>query len=242
MSKLIPITLANPHLDQGFRNYDDIPELSVARGWTPWWLQGTEQQTSEGYYKRPEYKPETIRFLSGGTGQKFFTTFGTHDAGMCQTVDVPKGVMLYLTAQVQYYSLHTDGKGGGYGMQVGIDPWGGTDPWSTDIVWGEWHGQDDPDGWDGRTWKQVTTKAMSHVAQVTIHLRGTCRFRAKHNDSYWDEIALFAEVADEPPPEPGNGDLTKLIEKIEALANTIAEGLAALNDSIQQVIDKLHIT
>lgn len=49
----------------------------------------------EGYYKRHEWKPEnatlygTRRVHSGNWAQKWFTVYGTHNAGLYQQISVP---------------------------------------------------------------------------------------------------------------------------------------------------------
>lgn len=233
--KQIPIPLANPDFDQGFYQYQDIGELTIALGWEPWWIQGNSEQVREGYYKRPEYKPEPNRTLTG-TGQKLFTTFATHDAGLQQQVQVPIHAPLILSAQVQYWSLHTDGSGGGYALQVGIDPTGGINPKSQSVVWGAWRGQDDRPPWDGKTWKTVTVEAVAQASLATIYLHGACRHRAKHNDGYFENVRMWASI-EEPEPGPGpNPDQGPLIAALEALTETLETN----RETMQQLNDRLY--
>jgi len=192
---IIPVQIENPNFTDGFYNYEGIGELTIARGWIPWWEQGTPEQVAEGYFKRPEFKPEPNRVLIGNRGQKFFTTFATHNAGLWQRVKIPMSGALVLTAKVQFWSHHTDGTGGGYACCVGIDRTGENN-WR-EAEWGEWHGQYDPDGWDGSSWRQVSVETQVGPGDVTIFLRGACLYRAKHNDSYWDAISLILEVEDQ---------------------------------------------
>lgn len=218
------VQIENPDFEDGFYQYNDIPELTVPVGWQPFWLQGTPEQTADGYYRRPEFKPEPIRVFRGRTGAKLFTTFSTHDAGMYQHVLVPRGALVTVRAHAQYWSEHTDGTSGGLAVRVGIDPEGGTDPWADRVVWGDWAGIDT--GWNGQTWTQVTATAYAISALITVYLRSACRYRAKHNDSYWDAIEIECTGGQPPepePPAPGPGPDPDLIRILTSIDSTLVE-------------------
>lgn len=215
---MIPIPIPNADLDAGFYHWGDIGELCVATNWVPWWQQGNQP----GYNHRPEYAPETLRFQ----GQKLFTTFSTHRAGLYQRVALPVGVhSLRFLVDCQYWSQHTNGSGGGLAMRCGIDPTAGDDPYSSAIVWGEWHGQDDPDDWDGSITKTVIAEVAGDDAdfgdRVTIWIESRCRFPAKWNDAYFDSVQLWAEIDQEPEPEPG--DLIEILRSIDGHLERIAD-------------------
>jgi len=219
---MIPISVPNNNLDAGFYNWADIAEVCVAASWVPWWQQGTKP----GELHRPEFKPETMRFQ----GQKLFTTFSTHRAGLYQRVALPAGVrVLHFLVDCQYWSQHTDGSGGGLAMRAGLDPAGGADPYAAEITWGEWHGQDDPDGWKGDTTKTLVAELTAPFGDwVTIWIESRCRFAAKWNDAYFDRVTLWGEV-DEPPgpgpnPEPGD-DWLEILRSIDANLGRIAQAL-----------------
>lgn len=216
MKKLISII--NPGFEDGFYNYHDIGELSVAYRWTPWWKQGTPEQVAEGYFKRPEFKPEDAhlghkRIKSGSYAQKFFTTFGTHEAGIYQKVAVPFNAPLELYAWMQFWSWDPESAtDGGYAGQIGIDPLGETDPFGASVTWGEWHGVYDP--WDGSTWRQLSVKTMAQGPYATVFLKGACLHRAKHNDSYWDDVELYSIHED---------DVGDVLEQVRALRDAMEQ-------------------
>ena len=100
--------LVNAGFEEGFSDRG-AGEVSVANGWFPWWQDGPGQE--EGYYRRPEYKPEDAsrygrrRVRTGNFAQKFFNTFSTHNAGLLQQVpQVPVGSKLIFSAWVQAWS------------------------------------------------------------------------------------------------------------------------------------------
>jgi len=132
----VQIKLDNPNFDRDWYQFEDIGELTIPVGWRPWWTKGDPKMQAQGYLVRPEFKPEKLRVRSEPTGVKWFTTFATHNAGLYQLVQVPAPCTLTLSAWVQYWSEHTDKSGGGYAMQVGIDPTGAQRPCSNTIKWG----------------------------------------------------------------------------------------------------------
>jgi LysM repeat protein len=202
--------LSNGGFEDGFHVQGGAPEVSVANGWTAWWVQGTQQQTNQGYLIRPEYKGEDgevhgyDRVHLGRYSQKFFSTFSTHDAGLLQTVPVPAGAALQFTAWVQTWSSGGDDpeqtvEPGYYHVSIGIDPAGGSNPLGSSVVWSEAVLADN-------TWVQLSVYAQAQGSQVTVFTRGAPEYRVKHNDSYWDDLSLV-QVAAVPaatasPPQP----------------------------------------
>jgi len=202
MVKRIELELENKDFFDGFRNYGNIPELTVANGWIPWWQEkdNTEEASGEdnqGYLIRPEYRPESSRVgagrvRTGASAQKFFTTFATHHAGLYQQVSgIPADKKITFSCWVQVWSNQKDNievseEVGRYKTCVGIDPTGGTDPLSSQVVWGELVEEYDE-------WGKRTVSVDGAAETITVFLRSTVQWRVKHNDSYWDEARLYAE-------------------------------------------------
>lgn len=194
-----------PLLNAGFEDgYSErgAGEVSVANGWNPFWQVGPFQE--DGRNLRPEYKPEdasrygTRRVHSGNFSQKWFNTFGTHNAGIYQQVGVPAGSIVTFSAWGQAWSSDDSNpdstKGGWYALYVGIDPTGGTDWTSPNIVWSE----------PSRVlnqWAQISVTTQAQAGAVTVYIRGYAEFRNKHNDAYIDDACL-TYVA--PTPLPTN--------------------------------------
>ncbi len=185
--------LVNPGFEDGFSDRG-AGEVSVANGWHPWYQDGPGQ--NEGFYRRPEYKPEdaarfgTRRIHSGNWAQKFFSTYATHNAGVFQQVKLPAGSKLTLSAWVQAWSSQDANPDsvvdpGNYRVYVGIDPTGGTDWSSPNVVWS-------PASLQYNTWLRLEVKATSQAGTVTVFLRGQPEFRNQFNDSYWDDVCLTA--------------------------------------------------
>jgi len=184
--------LANIGFEDGFSERGS-GEVTVANGWHPWWQDGPFQEN--GYNRRPEYKPESIyrfgdrRVHSGGHAQKFFTTYSTHNAGIYQQVhNIPRGTKCTFSiwAQVwssQYHDPTTVVDPGNYRVYVGIDPTGGTDWSSPNVVWSE-------PRIEYNTWMNLSVTAVAKANTITVYARGQPEFRDRFNDSYWDDACL----------------------------------------------------
>lgn len=193
--------LPNAAFEDGFSSRG-VGEVEVANGWTPFWQDGPF--ASDGYNLRPEYKPEdarrygTRRVHGGNFSQKFFTTFGTHKAGLWAHVGVPKDSVATFSVWVQAWSSTASdpgtSAGGQYRTYVGIDPTGGTDWNSPNIVWSEPNLVLDE-------WVQITVETKAQADAITCFVKGEAEWRVKHNDSYWDDACL---TIIRPTPRPTN--------------------------------------
>ncbi len=239
--------LTNPNFEEGFHIQGGTAEVSVADGWTAWWVQGTQGQTNQGYLVRPEYQGEDTsvhdgrRVHTGQYAQKIFNTFSTHDAGLLQTVAVPTGANLQFAAWVQTWSTGLDDphqavEPGNYRVSIGIDPAGGTNPTSPSVLWSQ-------PVTASNSWIQLSVVGQAVGGQVTVFTRGAPQYRVMHNNSYWDDLSLM-EVGDAPlptaapqPAQPGEGGGTiyhtvqpnENLFRISLRYNTTVQTLMALN-------------
>jgi hypothetical protein len=77
-------------------------------------------------------------------------------------------------------------------MKVGIDPTGGTNPWSGSIVWS---GEQNPLD----TWALLAVEAVAQGSSVTVYTYSAPPWPTKHNDVYWDDAALVVVAQPAPP-------------------------------------------
>ncbi len=197
--------LLNPGFEDGF-SQRGAGEVEVANGWFPWWVQGTPDQTNIGYLRRPEYKPEDARRFGyrrvhgGEFAQKYFTTYSTHVAGIYQQVTVPQDYRVTFSMWVQVWSSSGDNPDdivdhGDYRVSIGIDPTGGVDGSSPNVVWSEAVRE-------YNQWVQLRVTAVAESRTVTVFTRGAPLYRVKHNDSYWDDASVVASPPPTPPSTP----------------------------------------
>jgi outer membrane biosynthesis protein TonB len=179
--------LQNGNFEGGF-SQREAGEVVVANGWERWWQDGTPEEQQNGFLKRPEYKPDSSR--AGGTQQKWFSNYATHNGGIFQRVGVPRGSKLTFTARVYVWSHDRDdfnesSKPGNYVVFVGIDPTGGTNALAGTVVWS-------PARMEYDHWLDLRVETTAQADAVTVFLRGSVEYRVKNNNSYWDDAVLTA--------------------------------------------------
>lgn len=195
-----------------------INEITTVNGWTPYW---TEDSASvvlrpEAHVidsaTNPNFLEPVCRVNSAGRGLKVFKLFSRHDAGYYKQFVVPAGTTdLWVQAHGHHwYSQRddarwseyerdgvwyriADGDPGAY-MWVGIDPTGGTDPYSERVQWSR---ESIYDGHDA-----VTAELERPGAIVTVFLRSTQDHPFKHSDAYWSSVEIRGYV-DGWDPLPG---------------------------------------
>ncbi len=199
--------LVNAGFEGGSRKTESIGtslSSAVADGWTPWLLRGDERNNREPEYKLEDTNLSLTRFRAhaGRYSQKWFTSWGTHTAGIYQQVAVTPGTPLTFSIWAQTYSGEADGfdgvvfrsdpkEPGKYRVWVGIDPTGavpagvGAPPPDT-VIWSE------PDiHYDD--WVQHFISTTAQGDKVTVYVKGQPEFSVKHNDSFWDDACLVVD-------------------------------------------------
>jgi len=153
------------------------------------------------------------RIHSGKNSLKYFTFWSVHEAGVFQTVEgITPGSQLRFGGYMHAWSAKVDASGTepspfksdgqiSMHMKIGIDPTGGRNPWSGDIVWSP-----ERDTYDQFGYYQVTAVAASDKVTVFTYTRP--QKAMKHNDVYVDDLELVAvsipggSAAPPPPPQP----------------------------------------
>jgi len=175
---------------------------AVSNGWSPWFVRGDAT-----FNREPEFKVEQVRIggdaariRSGGQSMKWFTTWGTHTAGIYQRVAVRPGTALTFSIHGMVYTGEDDGwdpasntflsdpyKPGNYLIAAGIDPTGavpamGSAPPAT-VVWS-------PGTMTYDQWVRLTVSAIARSGFVTVYAKGQPEWSVKHNDSFWEDACL----------------------------------------------------
>ncbi len=202
----VPAPLQNGSFEGG-RSYWRDPatgmthdSVDVPDGWVFFW--------DPSLYKLPEVRVieakdsylNPPRVYSGTQALKWFTLYSKGDVGMYQQVPAEIGHLCraqgfahvwYSQRHDPYWSEWKDGDGiwhvipdGDPGMEVmiGIDPTGGQDPWSGDVVWTSENIYDQYDG--------LTVQTMAEAPTVTVFIRASPLDPFMHTDAYWDEVSL----------------------------------------------------
>lgn len=200
----MPDLLLNGDFEMGFHAWRGTPELEVAAGWTPWWVEQTGDDPA-WKNRRPEFRRAPLgvdpgRVRVGESAQQYGSFWGTHIAGLWQQVVVPPGARLCFRAWGHAWSSEGDRPRPSQNptcvhMSIGIDPLGGTDPMSSCIIWAkEQNAIDD--------WCLLSVETQANTDVITLFLRSAPEWPKKHQDIFWDEASL--EMVDE-----GLGEETK---------------------------------
>ncbi|MDT8305428.1 MAG: hypothetical protein RRC07_05785 [Anaerolineae bacterium] len=171
----------------------------MAPGWTPYW-RSHNPADPEHIIAMPEYKPadsvwtDPKRVRTGTAAQAYFTFWRTHEAGFYQQVSVTAGEAYCFSIWGHSWSAKdSPGEDGGdaysgpdYGnfrQRVGINPTGGTDWQSSDIVWGPLRLQYD-------FYEPFVVTATAESDTITVYAYSQPEWAMKHNDAYWDDANL----------------------------------------------------
>ena len=165
----------------------------------------------------PEYRDtrsalqDPPRIRSGENSQKYFTFWSVHEGGVYQVVEgVRPGMTLRFSIYMHAWSAtkmnglepnpHLSFGQTGMHMKIGIDPTGGTDPWSKDIIWSP-----EKDVYD--KFEQYDVQAVARSNKITIFTHSRPENPMEHNDVYLDDAELIvvgggpsSPVLVNPPP------------------------------------------
>jgi LysM repeat protein len=202
-------------VSEDFAMYErDVGNIFTPPAWVTWFRHKPREHAQYGR-DQPEVtdtvqNPDPRRTRSGTRAIRLFTFWRRHDAGFYQTVGgLQPGETVQFSAYGQAWSCDEDNKeatscGDAWAMvfKVGIDPQGGTNPFSTNVVWSQ--DQNSPDAYSliGPVSAQVGPGGT-----VTVFLRSRAELAYKHMDAYWDDASLVVAAPAEtptntPPPPP----------------------------------------
>jgi len=201
---------------------DGIGEVQVAPGWRAWYLDvppnyvqipANCNERSDGYHcywMRPEFRDNTSfdnRIHSGARSQKYFSYGRMHEAGLYQRVGgIRPGDKLRFAIFIQAWQCFNIDKCGKNGilsdlpaemhLRIGIDPTGGTNPFSPDIVWS-------PEQAAFDRWVEFSVEAVAKNDTVTVftHSRPDWSWARLNNDVYLDDASLVV-VSEAPAYQP----------------------------------------
>ena len=189
---------------------------------------------------------DPFRVKGGTKGLKFFTFYRIHMAGVYQRVGgIQPGQHLNASGWAHAWSSVgddpkiSDGVGRqafysrvsdyanddsvrNFVFEVGIDPKGGQDPWSANVIWGE-------GAHIYNAFGQIpVVEAVAESDSVTVFVRSSVLWPFKHCDAYVDEIELT--IVDEPVPvQPTQIEVKPVEIKAGKLFEVIATGGSDLN-------------
>jgi uncharacterized protein YraI len=190
----------------------------VAEHWSPWWVNGPGVEDSVPEYDIAPNNRDPYRVHGGLAAQQIFRPNVLWKAGVFQTVTVPANANLQFSIWGHAWASfcrrnpkagkegepdvfcnsrnsHEDAANPGV-MKVGIDPTGGTDANSPNVIWSA-----DRIAYDNFEQFVVTAKAKG--TRVTVFTYTTFVYPAPINNVYWDDAALVTTDGSAAPPPAG---------------------------------------
>ncbi len=218
--------LVNADFEAPFGMQDGIGEVMVAPSWRAWWVDVApsyiqkpsncdESKKTECYWMRPQFQeidePAYPNRVHGGfRAQKYYSQARMHEGGLYQRVTgITTGTLLRFSIFMQAWqcaNMDACGKGGirsdqPYAMhlKVGIDPYGGTDPFSSNVVWSP-----EREAFDQWVEFAIQTKAQSDAVTVFTHSRAEFDWARQSNDVYLDDanLAVVSDKTETPGAAP----------------------------------------
>jgi LysM repeat protein len=214
--------LENPGFEAPFNTLDGSPPRIVAQGWTPWHIGPADPSAPSFAGVQPVYEPVVLlagmtselitdelgfdppaRVAEGENAQLIGSFFATHDGGVFQRVtglepdtNLRFAVMAYIWSS-RLDDVNASEENGDVFVRVGIDPAGGSDPESADIVWSS----PGVELYDAYNLYEI--EATSTGNAVTVFVRTTVGLPVTNSHIYLDDAVLeVVGAADTATPEP----------------------------------------
>jgi len=192
---------------EGGQHEQESGDVRVPDGWAGFWkAPGTpvlyDPQNTSGY-QRPEMSviagqppfDNPSRIFEGAQALRVTGNERAFDAGVWQQVAVTPGAVYCVTGSGHAWSSHgsynpfqstldTADDQRNANFLLGIDPTGGTDPWSGNIVWGSSAQLYD------RYQPIYAARTSALTPTITVFVRGFMLWRFDHNEMFFDGIAL----------------------------------------------------
>lgn len=226
--------LDNGDFEGSFIELDGADPRNVAESWTPWHTPPSDSSPSFANHD-PNYDEETdrVRLADDGKAQKYFTLFATHQGGIYQEVDSLTGGTTYrfsIYAYVWSSSFEdTDFSEdpGDVVVRVGIDPNGGADATSDDIIWST------AATFFYDAYRQYAVIATAEGDAITVFVESTVSEPRANNYIYLDDAVLEAVsesvvVVEDTPTQETDANLDDA-----AATETAASGTAATLEPVQ---------
>jgi len=204
---------------------DGIGEVQVGPGWRAWYLDVAPSYVQKPtncldsktgyncYWMRPEFRDNVAasfenRVHNGMRSQKYFSFGRMHEAGLYQRVGgIKPGSTVRFSIYIQAwmcYDIDKCGKNGTLSdapdnmhLRVGIDPYGGDNPFGANVVWAP-----EMEAFDRWVEFAVETQAQSDTVTVFTHSRPEWGWARVENDVYLDDASLVVVQPGPVAPKP----------------------------------------
>jgi hypothetical protein len=167
-----------------FAPWTPMERINVSYGWTGFWIEPDASHPNKckdcSPWSRPEYIA-TSAVHSGATAQSWFLAYSVNESGVYQRVAVTQGQRLQFSAYLYGYTS----PGNNVDMRVGIDPYGGTNPYANSVVWSPTYAA-------LNSWLLFAVEAVAQAPAVTVFVYGRPHFAFPYSGFYTDDASLIA--------------------------------------------------
>jgi hypothetical protein len=191
-----PYVLLHSSFEEEFYDYQGTGELTVPNGWVPVWVQlGPEipldQLNRPEYDFKDRYRGHT-EVRTGRFAAAVFTVFATHDTALYREFKVEPGRLVRASVWAMGVSHARDGRSGGLGTRIGLDPTGGTDPKAPTVVYSRYWSSHLTE-WREREWHNLEVAAFAQADTITVFLASIADWPVDINASHWDDLVIQVE-------------------------------------------------
>jgi hypothetical protein len=187
-------------------NFVQIPQGSAPSGWTPFVLSGS--LAIDGPHEDTFWGAPSVRLWSDGD---------IFDAGLYTQVSGVTPGATYFAAMGWGAPKSPEDS---FGRRLGIDPTGGTDPNSPNVVWGpEWRGPGKVLNDSNPGFINIDVSAVARASTVTLFFRVNHNYSTGQNEIFIDAVGLYqsdAPIAAPPtntaPPPPAQSPSAPVVK------------------------------
>jgi hypothetical protein len=213
--------LRNPSFEEGW--YHASMSSFIPNGWSYWFQHRAPDEPRLHWMPEPEFggiEDRPGQAVSGRWSARWFNIWAIHNAGLYQRVPVPRDAWLRFSVWLLSWSSQRDQWRVSESWQhrwVGIDPTGGTDPFSPNVVWSR-------DDATMDEWVRLSVEARARGGWATVFVREQPDWPVKHNDCLVDDAEL---VVIAPPEAAAPADASRPEAPPDATGGEVSGTLAA---------------
>jgi hypothetical protein len=213
--------LRNPSFEEGW--YHASMSSFIPNGWSYWFQHRAPDEPRLHWMPEPEFggiEDRPGQAVSGRWSARWFNIWAIHNAGLYQRVAVPRDAWLRFSVWLLSWSSQRDQWRVSESWQhrwVGIDPTGGTDPFSPNVVWSR-------DDATMDEWVRLSVEARARGGWATVFVREQPDWPVKHNDCLVDDAEL---VVIAPPEAAAPADASRPEAPPDATGGEVSGTLAA---------------
>lgn len=222
--------LANAGFESGFTSLSGTQPRNVATAWTPWNAPRTDsmasyQNTSPKYIAASAANAVGVvpRIRTGNDAQIYYAFYETFDGGIYQQItgltagtEVRFSVYSYVWSTT-YDDPNVSEDPGGVAFRVGIDPTGGTDALSANVIYST-----PTVAYDA--YRQASVIAKAQGSTVTVFIRTSIGDPVQYSYVYLDDAVLSTTVAAPVPTStrpPATNTVAPTATRVPPTATTV---------------------